>query len=114
MSDEWNRLPNSADMKLVPLLVGSVSESAAAEYAEVFQEYWEDDETFWVISSDFCHWYVDSILSAPAPADSSYYVLGEQDSATRHTTQTLLQSSTPCPLLRVLDRLRQRRHCLLN
>ncbi|KAJ9103991.1 hypothetical protein QFC21_002454 [Naganishia friedmannii] len=47
---------DSTDVKLVPLLIGSVSESAAAEYAEVFQEYWEDDETFWVISSDFCHW----------------------------------------------------------
>lgn len=43
-------------MKLVPLLVGNVSEASAAEYAEVFQEYWNDEETFWVISSDFCHW----------------------------------------------------------
>ncbi|KAJ9107058.1 hypothetical protein QFC19_002928 [Naganishia cerealis] len=47
---------DSSDLSLVPLLVGNVSENSAAEYAEVFQEYWEDDETFWVISSDFCHW----------------------------------------------------------
>lgn len=45
-------------MKLVPLLVGNVSETHAAGYADVFQEYWNDSETFWIISSDFCHWYV--------------------------------------------------------
>ncbi|KAI5449505.1 hypothetical protein NCC49_004649 [Naganishia albida] len=47
---------DSPDMKLVPLLVGNVSEASTALYAEVFQEYWNDDETFWIISSDFCHW----------------------------------------------------------
>lgn len=46
----------SPDMQLVPLLVGNVSEATAAEYAQVFQEYWNDEQTFWVISSDFCHW----------------------------------------------------------
>jgi AmmeMemoRadiSam system protein B len=48
--------PARPEMKLVPLLVGNVSETSAAEYAEAFQEYWNDDETFWIISSDFCHW----------------------------------------------------------
>lgn len=52
-------------MKLVPLLVGNVSEASTALYAEVFQEYWNDDETFWIISSDFCHWFVISFLIAP-------------------------------------------------
>jgi AmmeMemoRadiSam system protein B len=60
-------------MKLVPLLVGSVSESTAADYAEVFQEYWEDEETFWVISSDFCHWYVDNIWNAFPRTDRKSY-----------------------------------------
>ena len=27
-------------------------------YAEVLAEYWKDPGTFWVISTDFCHWYV--------------------------------------------------------
>ncbi|KAJ9117982.1 hypothetical protein QFC20_000263 [Naganishia adeliensis] len=47
---------NSPEMKLVLLLVGNVSETHAAGYADVFQEYWNDSETFWIISSDFCHW----------------------------------------------------------
>ncbi|GHJ84057.1 hypothetical protein NliqN6_0459 [Naganishia liquefaciens] len=47
---------HSPEMKLVPLLVGNVSETTTAEYAQVFQEYWADEHTFWVISSDFCHW----------------------------------------------------------
>ena len=27
-------------------------------YADVLGRFWDDPGTFWVISSDFCHWYV--------------------------------------------------------
>lgn len=46
----------SPDLKLVPLLVGSVSPSKVEQLAPVLAELWNDPETFFVISSDFCHW----------------------------------------------------------
>ncbi|KAH8086820.1 MEMO1 family [Filobasidium floriforme] len=47
---------NRPDLKLIPLLVGSVSPTKVDAYAEVLAEYWKDPGTFWVISTDFCHW----------------------------------------------------------
>jgi AmmeMemoRadiSam system protein B len=52
----------SREIKLVPLLVGSVSANKMDRYAEILSEYWKDPETFWVISSDFCHWWVDNVV----------------------------------------------------
>lgn len=46
----------SPDLKLVPLLVGSVSPPKVEQLAPVLAELWNDPETFFVISSDFCHW----------------------------------------------------------
>ncbi|KAK4685780.1 MEMO1 family protein, partial [Tremellales sp. Uapishka_1] len=39
-------------VKLVPLLVGRASRGVAA----VLAEYWHDEKTFFIVSSDFCHW----------------------------------------------------------
>lgn len=44
------------DVRLVPLLVGNVSAQASDDINEVLAPYWLRDDTFWVISSDFCHW----------------------------------------------------------
>ena len=46
------------DLRLVPLIVGHPSESSATELNLVLSKYWEDEATFFVISSDFCHWYI--------------------------------------------------------
>lgn len=46
------------DVRLVPLLVGNVSAQASSELNQVLAPYWKDDQTFWIISSDFCHWLV--------------------------------------------------------
>ena len=54
--------PVIREIKLVPLLVGSVSSSKMGRYAEILSEYWKDPETFWVISSDFCHWQVTELV----------------------------------------------------
>ncbi|WVQ79438.1 AmmeMemoRadiSam system protein B [Cryptococcus sp. DSM 104549] len=44
------------DLKLVPILVGHPSAATAQKLSEVLEEYWADEGTFFVISSDFCHW----------------------------------------------------------
>lgn len=50
------RLVFSADVTLVPLMVGNVSSQGMKRFAELLEPYWNDRGNFWVISSDFCHW----------------------------------------------------------
>ncbi|WWD20094.1 AmmeMemoRadiSam system protein B [Kwoniella shandongensis] len=44
------------DLKLVPILVGHPDRNTLKKLNEVLARYWDDKETFFVISSDFCHW----------------------------------------------------------
>lgn len=44
------------DYKLVPIMVGSISEELAAKYGRLFASYLNTPGTVFVISSDFCHW----------------------------------------------------------
>jgi predicted class III extradiol MEMO1 family dioxygenase len=44
------------DVRLVPLIVGHPSSQNAARVSDALAKYWADLETFFVISSDFCHW----------------------------------------------------------
>lgn len=44
------------DLKLVPLIVGHPSGDASAKIVSALEKYWKDSETFFIISSDFCHW----------------------------------------------------------
>ncbi|WVW86653.1 AmmeMemoRadiSam system protein B [Kwoniella bestiolae CBS 10118] len=44
------------DLTLVPILVGHPTADTLDELSKVLAKYWEDDETFFIISSDFCHW----------------------------------------------------------
>ncbi|RSH87910.1 uncharacterized protein EHS24_000428 [Apiotrichum porosum] len=44
------------DLKLVPLLVGQPSSSQRDALNTLLAKYWADEATFFVISSDFCHW----------------------------------------------------------
>lgn len=46
------------DVKLVPLLVGHPPASQTEPISAALAKYWDDPETFFIISSDFCHWYV--------------------------------------------------------
>lgn len=41
---------------LIPILVGSLSASAADQYGKILAPYLADPHSFFVISSDFCHW----------------------------------------------------------
>ncbi len=40
----------------MPVLVGSLSKDAEAQYGTLFSKYFDDPANFFVISSDFCHW----------------------------------------------------------
>ncbi|CAD6576067.1 MAG: hypothetical protein CYPHOPRED_005862 [Cyphobasidiales sp. Tagirdzhanova-0007] len=44
------------DIKVVPILVGSLSTSKEAAYGKLLAPFLADPHTFFVVSSDFCHW----------------------------------------------------------
>ncbi|GAA5913411.1 hypothetical protein JCM5296_000905 [Sporobolomyces johnsonii] len=44
------------DIKLVPILVGSISTASEQSFGSLLAPYLADPSTFFVISSDFCHW----------------------------------------------------------
>lgn len=46
----------NTDVKIVPIVVGALSEDTEREFGRVFSPWLGDGETFFVISSDFCHW----------------------------------------------------------
>ena len=46
------------DLRLVPILVGHASAEQGEKLAQVLEPYFKDPETYFIISSDFCHWYV--------------------------------------------------------
>ncbi|PWN42291.1 UPF0103-domain-containing protein [Ceraceosorus guamensis] len=45
-----------AEIKIVPILVGSTNVNAETKYGRLLAPYLADPETFVVVSSDFCHW----------------------------------------------------------
>jgi AmmeMemoRadiSam system protein B len=47
---------NSQDIKIVPILVGSFNRTHEVEIGRVLAPYLAREDTFFVISSDFCHW----------------------------------------------------------
>ena len=49
-------VPLSRDIKLVPILVGSISTSSEKTFGALLAPYLADPHTLFVISSDFCHW----------------------------------------------------------
>lgn len=46
------------DIKIVPILVGSLRTEDEATFGALLAPYLEREDTFTVVSSDFCHWYV--------------------------------------------------------
>ena len=44
------------DIKLIPIVIGSVSYKKEQEFGKILSDYFKDDETLFIISSDFCHW----------------------------------------------------------
>ncbi|KAJ3507715.1 hypothetical protein NLJ89_g6146 [Agrocybe chaxingu] len=44
------------DIRIVPIVVGSISKEKEALFGEILSPYLAREDTFFVISSDFCHW----------------------------------------------------------
>ena len=44
------------DVLLVPILVGNLTRAKEIEYGKLLAPYLDDEETLFVISTDFCHW----------------------------------------------------------
>jgi AmmeMemoRadiSam system protein B len=42
----------------VPIMVGAIDQEQEEAYGKILAPYLERDDTLFVISSDFCHWYV--------------------------------------------------------
>jgi len=43
-------------IKLVPIMVGAVDTSLEKYYGQILAKYFDDDNTVFCVSSDFCHW----------------------------------------------------------
>lgn len=46
------------DIKIVPVLVGAIDKEKEVAFGRTLAPYLARDDTFCVVSSDFCHWYV--------------------------------------------------------
>ncbi|KAM4817890.1 protein MEMO1-like [Thomomys bottae] len=44
------------EFTIIPILVGSLSESKEKKFGKLFSKYLEDPKNLFVVSSDFCHW----------------------------------------------------------
>ncbi|KAH9175276.1 UPF0103-domain-containing protein [Lactarius sanguifluus] len=44
------------DISIVPILVGAIDEKKEAAFGRILAPYLASEDTFFVISSDFCHW----------------------------------------------------------
>ena len=41
---------------MVPIMVGGLDTSAEKYYGELLAKYFDDENTVFCVSSDFCHW----------------------------------------------------------
>jgi predicted class III extradiol MEMO1 family dioxygenase len=60
-SEHSNRQICRQDIALVPILVGAIKKTDEAFYGSLLAPYLAADDTFFVISSDFCHWFVEKM-----------------------------------------------------
>jgi AmmeMemoRadiSam system protein B len=44
------------DIELVPVMIGDLEGTDDQKYATVFEKYFEDSESLFIFSTDFCHW----------------------------------------------------------
>lgn len=44
------------NFKLIPIMVGSTSPEQEKAYGKYLARYFDRDDSFFVVSSDFCHW----------------------------------------------------------
>ena len=46
----------SHPFKLVPIMVGSTNIKSEEDYGKILAPYFDDENTIFCVSSDFCHW----------------------------------------------------------
>ena len=44
------------NISLIPIMVGDINLKSADEYGKILAKYFDDENSLFVISSDFCHW----------------------------------------------------------
>ena len=49
------KLPRQ-EISIVPIIVGNISKNIEAEFGALLAPYFTREDTFFVVSSDFCHW----------------------------------------------------------
>ncbi|KAI8445193.1 MEMO1 family [Phakopsora pachyrhizi] len=87
------------DIKIVPILVGSISSDQELEYGELLAPYLSDRENFFVISSDFCHW---------GSRFSYTYFRDPESSDNKPINLSSIETSefkSPCPIHRSIEAL---------
>jgi len=52
----YAKLIGSDNCTIVPIMVGEINDKTAQAYAEVLQPYFNQPNTVFLVSSDFCHW----------------------------------------------------------
>lgn len=50
------------DIKVVPIVVGGISKDDEAFFGELLAPFLAQEDTFCVVSSDFCHWWILTLL----------------------------------------------------
>ena len=77
---------------MVPILVGAINKDKEEEYGKLLAPYLAREDTFFVVSSDFCHWY-GHLWTTPRRKLTSFE--GANDSSIRSTTRHRLHLPSP-------------------
>lgn len=60
---------------LVPIMVGATNAEKERDYGRLFAPYVANKENLFIISSDFCHWYVSFIAEVTQGFSISIHLL---------------------------------------
>lgn len=91
----------SKDITIVPVLVGALTEDREAFYGGILAPYLNSPDTFFVISSDFCHWQVQKNVLHYSDLIYFFFGLGELDSHILTIIQSQRQALHPVYYCRV-------------
>ena len=50
--------PSRLDISIVPILVGAINRETEVRFGSIIAPFLAREDTFCVVSSDFCHWYL--------------------------------------------------------
>lgn len=56
-------IPHSIDISIVPIMVGAIDKIKEAAYGHLLAPYLAREDTFCVVSSDFCHWCASRLIT---------------------------------------------------